>query len=123
MSRFYKGLKHLFMFRRPAHVRILVRDWRGRPESISGDEEHLTAALDWLCRAQDVTGSGGVSAGYHLARGWKPAFPETTGYIIPTFLAAADRFGGKDYRQRAVRMGDWEIDIQLDSGAVRGESD
>jgi len=120
MSRFYKGLKHLFMFRRPAHVRILVRDWRGRPESISGDEEHLTAALDWLCRAQDVTGSGGVSAGYHLARGWKPAFPETTGYIIPTFLAAADRFGGKDYRQRAVRMGDWEIDIQLDSGAVRG---
>jgi len=120
MSRFSRGFKRLCMFRRPAHIGILIRDRRGWPEAAAGDEEHLAAALGWLCRAQDVTGSGGVSAGYHLARGWKPAFPETTGYIIPTFLAAADRFDGQEYRERALRMGDWEIDIQLDSGAVRG---
>ena len=120
MSRFYQGLKKLSMFRRPAHVKVLLRNGRGQAEAIAGDEQHLDAALGWLCRAQDITGSGGVSAGYHLARGWRPAFPETTGYIIPTFLAAADRLAEEEYRRRAERMGDWEIDIQLDSGAVRG---
>lgn len=120
MSRFYRGLKQLYMLRRPAHAKALMRDWRQRFEPIAADREHLAAALDWLCRAQDVTGGGGVSAGYHLARGWRPAFPETTGYIIPTFLSAADEFQREDCRERAVRMGDWEMDIQLDSGAVRG---
>jgi hypothetical protein len=120
MSRLYRGFKRLYMYRRPAHAKVLMRDWQRQPEPIAGDQEHLAAALDWLCRAQDVTGGGGVSAGYHLARGWRPAFPETTGYIISTFLAAADRLDVANYRQRALRMGNWEIDIQLDSGAVRG---
>jgi len=120
MSRFYNGLKQIYILRRPAHARVLFRDWRGRPGQIAEDPKHLAAALGWLCRAQDVTGSGGVSAGYHLAGGWKPAFPETTGYIIPTFLSAAGLIGQQDYRHRAVKMGDWEIEIQLPSGAVRG---
>jgi len=120
MSRFYQGLKQIYILRRPAHARVLFRDWWGRPGRIADDQKHLAAALNWLSRAQDVTGSGGVSAGYHLAGGWKPAFPETTGYIIPTFLSADGLAGRHDGRQRAVKMGDWEIEVQLPSGAVRG---
>src|SRR5712692_2134647 len=40
---------------------------------------HVAAALDWLERAQDATGGGGVARGYSLAwnpyfkaRGWQP---------------------------------------------------
>ena len=54
-------------------------------------------------------------------------YPETTGYIIPTFLAYADATGDGDARDRALRMADWECAVQLPSGAVvsgfAGDSD
>jgi hypothetical protein len=71
-------------------------------------------------RAHDAGGGGGVSAGYSLRRGWRAPYPETTGYIIPTFLKYAAVSGEQEYLDRAVRMGQWELDIQLPSGAVRG---
>ena len=87
---------------------------------------HLLAALDWLGRAQDATRSGGVSRGYSVAwnryfrcRGWQAAYPETTGYIIPTVCDVAKRLGRRDLRDRALRMADWELSVQLPSGAVQ----
>ena len=89
--------------------------WRDRQEtrpSTFSDDEHLAAAISWLCRAQDVV-AGGVSAGYFFKRGWMPPYPETTGYIIPTLLAV-------DQTDRAIALGEWEIEVQLPSGGVRG---
>lgn len=90
-------------------------------------EPHLTAAVDWLVRAQDSTGSGGIARGYSLGwnpyfrlRGWEPAYPETTGYIIPTLYAAARRLNRPELAVRAARAAGWECTIQLPSGAVRG---
>lgn len=90
-------------------------------------QPHLSAAVEWLVRAQDVTGTGGIARGYSAAwnpyfqaRGWQAAYPETTGYIIPTFFEAAHRFGRSDLSDRAVRAADWEIEVQLESGAVQG---
>ncbi len=81
----------------------------------------------WLCRAQDATGTGGVSRSYslrfrraHGRRGWLAAYPETTGYIIPTFLAYGASSGGAEYRERALGMARWEIEVQMESGAVQG---
>ncbi|TAN03003.1 MAG: hypothetical protein EPN36_14800 [Rhodanobacteraceae bacterium] len=80
----------------------------------------LQAAADWLKRAQDATGCGGVSANYDVVkRQWAGAYPETTGYIIPTFFRYAEFSGDKDCRERAVRMAVWESDIQLAEGGVR----
>ncbi|MGH8124550.1 MAG: pectate lyase, partial [Rhodanobacteraceae bacterium] len=80
----------------------------------------LKAAAEWLARAQDATGSGGVSAFYDAAkRQWAGAYPETTGYIIPTFFRYADFSGQPEYRERAIRMAAWESDIQLPDGGVR----
>src|SRR5262249_29946945 len=50
--------------------------------------ERARAAVDWLLRAQGVTGDAGVSYGYFPCSpennsGWRPSYPETTGYIIP----------------------------------------
>ncbi len=80
----------------------------------------LQAAAEWLARAQDATGAGGVSAYYDVAkRRWAAAYPETTGYIIPTFFRYADFSGDHEYRERAVRMAVWESGIQLPEGGVR----
>ena len=105
---------------RPSHLYCLSRDLLGVGRQIGSDLEHLDATMGWLRRAQDMTGCGGVSAGYYLADGWLPPYPETTGYIIPTFLQYASFQGKQEYFDRAVRMGDWEIEIQLPEGGVRG---
>lgn len=79
----------------------------------------LEAAFKWICMAQDATSDGGVAGHYNLIRGWGESYPETTGYIIPTFFHYARTLTRAEARHRALRMADWESDIQLPNGAVR----
>jgi folate-dependent phosphoribosylglycinamide formyltransferase PurN len=83
-------------------------------------DDHFLAAVSWLERAQDVVKDGGVCGRYKLASGWTSSYPETTGYIIPTFLQlrrvlSADRFS--DRAQRAV---DFLLGLQLPDGGFPG---
>jgi SAM-dependent methyltransferase len=94
---------------------------------VGNDRQHLTAAIEWLSRAQDATPDGGVSRGNSLlpswktnTNGWQSSYPETTGYIIPTFVAASKFLNDAGLLQRAVRMGQWEMAIQFNDGAVHG---
>ena len=107
----------------PRHLsfaRLALRDLLGVSVRAREDAPHLEAAMDWLCRAHDAAAGEGVSGGYSWRDGWWPAYPETTGYIIPTFLDYAEQTGQAAYRERAVRMADWELRIQLPEGGVRG---
>lgn len=80
----------------------------------------LDAIADWLARAQDASGCGGVAAHYDAQRRrWAGAYPETTGYIIPTLFNYATLSGRSEFRDRAIRMADWESDVQLPDGGVR----
>lgn len=88
---------------------------------------HLDEALEWLCRAQDSSADDGFARGYSVAwnphfgaRGWQPSYPETTGYIIPTLLEASVELDRPDLGQRALRAAGWEIELQLENGAVQG---
>ena len=83
-----------------------------------GDGAHLDATIGWLARAQDACGGDGVSNLFTLEAGWGVAYPETSGYILATFLAYSDYSGDKSYLDRAVRIGDWEIQIQAPNGGV-----
>jgi len=96
-------------------IRHYVQD-RLQPEH--SDEKHLDEAMNWLCRAQDVCGTTGVSAVFDLKKGWDVAYPETSGYIIATYLAYADLSGNTSFFDRALRIGNWEIDIQTPGGGV-----
>jgi len=82
------------------------------------DQRCLEAAIAWLRRAQDACEGGGVSAAYTLGKGWDRAYPETSGYIIATFLAYAELFGDTSCVERAIRIGNWETKIQTPSGGV-----
>jgi Pectic acid lyase len=52
--------------------------------------------------------------------GWQPAYPETTGYIIPTFFDCARAMRRDDLADRARRMADWELTVQLEGGGFPG---
>jgi len=109
----------------PGHARLIVGDlFRRASEARQGHKAHLRGAIDWLCHAQDIRNgepdAGGVSAGWSFEDGWLPSYPETTGYIIETFLAAADILEQPELIGRAGRMIDWELSIQLPDGAFPG---
>jgi uncharacterized protein YyaL (SSP411 family) len=104
----------------PWSVHISLRDRLGKLAGVEPSRIHLDAIIKWLCRAQDRCGGYGVSAGYSFLEGWYPPYPETTGYLIPTFYDYADLTGREEFRARARRMADWEIEVQLPCGGVQG---
>lgn len=110
---------------RPEHFSIILDDLKGlSKQPVNSDEVHLKAAIDWLCRAQDQrTGQrdeGGVSAGWSFEDGWLPSYPETSGYIVETFLAAEKILKQPELAQRAHRIIDWELSIQNPDGSFPG---
>jgi len=104
----------------PWFVQISLQDRLGNPAGVKSSRRHLDTTIKWLCRAQDRCGGYGVSAGYSFLDGWYPPYPETTGYLIPTFYDYACLTGREEFRDRARRMADWEVEIQLPNGAVQG---
>jgi folate-dependent phosphoribosylglycinamide formyltransferase PurN len=103
----------------PSHA-ILLRDQvvnLARNERAGySDQDHLVATAQWLARAQDATEDGGVSGRYSMRNGWSSSYPETTGYIIPTFLALADAVDAT-FQERASRCVEFLKTIQLSDGA------
>lgn len=98
------------------------RDRRGLAQEDPGIEKVIESAMRWLCEAQDnsVSADGGVARDYSLINGWSSSYPETTGYIVPTFLEYAGRTGQEEMCIRARRMLDWLVSIQLPCGAFQG---
>lgn len=81
---------------------------------------HIKSAIEWITVAQDSTLDDGVSLGYNLLnKKWLPSYPETTGYIIPTLFDYYHLTGANRYKQRAIKMANWEISVQMKSGAVQ----
>jgi len=75
-------------------------------------------SLNWLKYSQNTVGSGGVGC-YEFYR-WTKGYPEVTGYIIPTFWDAFHLFGDEEYKNRAIRMADWELKLQKPDGGWEG---
>lgn len=99
----------------------MARDTAGLRDD-PGNEKAISAVLQWLCAAQDNSASqdGGVARDYSLIDGWATSYPETTGYIIPTFLRLAHIQSNEELRLRAERMLDWCEEIQLEDGGFQG---
>ena len=110
---------------RPAHLALIVDDLTGlSKQPILSDAEHLKSVIAWLCYAQDqrlgYADEGGVSAGWSFEDGWLPSYPETSGYIIETLLAAAKVLADPTLKVRAARIVDWELSLQNDTGSFPG---
>ena len=106
----------------PAAKTALAEDRAGLPTADMGPRAAITAATAWICRAQDLsrTRDGGVARDFSLIDGWAASYPETTGYIIPSLIAVARRDGRSELMERARRMLDWLVSIQLPGGGFQG---
>jgi hypothetical protein len=101
-------------FRGEPWAEFLVRS--GRPTTVL--REALEQAVHWLTVAQDRSGAGGV-ASYEFY-GWTNGYPEVTGYIIPTIWDCRHALGRLELAERAVRMSNWELEIQTEDGGWEG---
>ena len=100
---------------KPREIQILD-SYRGKSLS---DLEHLEAAINWLYEAYNSTSKRGVSALYNLMENkWDVAYPETTGYIIPTFLHYSQITDKSEFKDYAIEMGEWELAIQWEEGGI-----
>ena len=107
----------------PAAARMeRLSDRRGLPAVDPGPHAVVKACTAWLCAAQDHSSShdGGVARDYSLLTGWSSSYPETTGYIIPSMIALAQRTGDAALHGRARRMLDWCVAIQFPQGGFQG---
>jgi len=95
-----------------------MSDILGFEQQLYPDAFHIKQAINWLCRAQNSAKNGGVSEGYHLYHGWLPPYPETTGYIIETFLNYHNQTRDEAAKIRAMKMADWLISIQNNDGSI-----
>ena len=86
----------------------------------STDQEHLLAAANWLACAQDAMADGGICGRYSLKKGWTTSYPETTGYIIPTFLKLAACLKEPSFIGRAERAVEFLLKLQGAEGAFPG---
>jgi uncharacterized protein YyaL (SSP411 family) len=85
---------------------------------------HIKATVDWIRRAHAKSEVGGISKGYDLLRGhWAPAYPETTGYTIPTLLNVAVRMDQPELHTLALSLADYLIDhATLEGGVIHWEA-
>ncbi|WP_286820613.1 hypothetical protein [Desulfobacter sp. UBA2225] len=94
-----------------------------RPALAALPDNCAEQAVRWLTKAQDAREDKGVSYGYFPCgekMGWRPSYPETTGYIIASLIDYAKAQKDDDILNRAVAMAEWETKIQMASGAVQG---
>ena len=122
MRRLYRIARDARIWR-PSNASLLYSNlaFRARNEANGlRDGDHLAAAAQWLATAQDATRDGGVAGRYRLDTGWTSSYPETTGYIIPTFLTLESEAGFDGFRGRAGQCVEFLLGVQLPSGAFPG---
>jgi len=118
----------------PVARRLVTRaGWRGAwlalsynrsvaPIALFDKVAHQQASIDWLLTAWLAANQQGFAASYSFLTGWATAYPETSGYIIPTLLNFAEQ---NDYRridiERACRStGEWLLSLQKTDGSFPG---
>ncbi len=120
----YLALPFRYKIWKPQHIQLLASDILKPNQPIFDHSAHLRATIDWLSRAQDIrqgqTDTGGVSAGWSFEDGWLPSYPETSGYIVETFVAASETLNQTELIDRAHKIIDWELSIQNDDGSFPG---
>lgn len=118
-----RGLERRLQRRMEPFARaILVADRSAQLRPDPGPQICVEQGLQWLLRAQanSVTADGGVSRHFSLISGWGASYPETTGYIVPTFIREGRRMDDSRLIAGAEQMLDWLVSIQFPEGGFQG---
>ncbi len=121
-QRYWAILESADRVRQAAAMRTFARAQtaRAETETVGTPAEHARAAAEWIVRAQDATGCGGIAKCYRPIPGrWENPYPETSGYIIESLLEYGRATGDGEYDARARRVADWLLAIQLPCGGIQ----
>ncbi len=82
-------------------------------------QTRLEASIKWIITAYGNSNDGGIPAYFDLLRNkWRPSYPETTGYTIPTLINYAELFNKPDIKKKAIEMAEYLIKQRTLSGGV-----
>ncbi len=118
-----KTLQYVDDSKLPKSVKLEIKnDHLGLSETDPGIDQVVQQGIAWLGRAQDNSASadGGVARDFNLVTGWATSYPETTGYIVPTMIDYGKLHHDDDAIERARKMLDWLVAIQLGDGGFQG---
>lgn len=85
--------------------------------------ERTRLSLNWIKLSIDVNKGKGSSAYYsnlYKPFTWTKAYPETTGYIIPTLLDYHELYPDLELKKYAMDCVDWLCSLQHQNGALPG---
>lgn len=108
-----------------ASHRLVLGILRGLPPPPVSDAEAdkaLRQTLHYIERSERLGGGSsaafqlGLGIGGQLGVGWADAYPETTGYLVPTLYDAADRLHDARWETLATRWTDWLKTVQNPEG-------
>ena len=103
----------------PSRALVLAHGAGLQPRPLQEVRRSLSDVIDHLCRCQDHGPDAGFGS-FHLVKGHGASYPETTGYIIPTFILAAEVLARPELNERARRAADWLCSIQRPDGGWQG---
>jgi uncharacterized protein YyaL (SSP411 family) len=90
-----------------------------RPSTAAAIDRQLHETVTWINRAHQHAGDGGIPAYFDLLRGrWRPSYPETTGYMIPTLYTCADRLNRPTLGELAASLAEYLLRMRTPEGGV-----
>lgn len=87
-------------------------------KSLTRYVRHLDLSNTWLRRS--IKSDGGSAAYLGIWGSWSKAYPETTGYLVPTLLDYAKMRVCVQSSDCAFSLGEWLLGTQMDCGAFPG---
>ena len=83
------------------------------------DEELINNSINWLITCQKTSQDRRICTGFDLINNKiTNSFPETTGYIIPTFIEFSKLEKNDNIYKISVEMGDWILDLIRNDGGL-----
>lgn len=103
---------------KPSHAGVVMTDFFNcEHPSKKSNNDHMIGALEWLKRAQDATGNGGIAGRYHMKTGFTYAYPETSGHILSTLIKTSDYFNDTKYMDWSRDIVNFLLRTQMENGA------
>lgn len=100
-----------------------LSDKLGISRKILSDRDHLEGAIEWLICNHDNSINEGCFKSFSLRGGWLSSCPANISLILTTFLHYGQFSNQQKFIDRAINLGDWQINGQLPSGAILSEGE
>ena len=117
------AIKRLPSFLNSSNWKLLYNDFTKAKIQTKSLDWHIEQSIKWILASWEANSFRSLSSGYSLLFGWDSTVSGYTGYIIPTlwkfYRVSENQILKDNVKNCAISLADWQIEIQLGSGAVQ----